>query len=84
MPGTAPHSPPSLAGAHLRLSRRRFLAWSGLSADGIVEFLTVVPGWYRGRSVHIHLRVHLDDSIAGDPSARSSAGAGNRGGPPPG
>ena len=30
--------------------------------DGIVEFLTVYPGWYRGRAVHIHLRVHLDDT----------------------
>jgi protocatechuate 3,4-dioxygenase beta subunit len=29
--------------------------------DGIVEFLTIYPGWYRGRAVHIHLRVHLDD-----------------------
>ena len=29
--------------------------------DGIVEFLTIVPGWYSGRAVHIHLRVHLDD-----------------------
>jgi protocatechuate 3,4-dioxygenase beta subunit len=30
--------------------------------EGIVEFLTVYPGWYRGRAVHIHLRVHLDDA----------------------
>ncbi len=29
--------------------------------DGIVEFLTIYPGWYRGRAVHVHLRVHLDD-----------------------
>lgn len=29
-------------------------------ADGIVEFATVYPGWYRGRAVHIHLRVHRD------------------------
>ncbi len=28
--------------------------------DGIVEFLTIYPGWYRGRAVHIHLRVRLD------------------------
>jgi protocatechuate 3,4-dioxygenase beta subunit len=32
-------------------------------ADGIVEFLTIYPGWYRGRAVHIHLRVHLDGTI---------------------
>ncbi len=30
--------------------------------DGIVEFLTIVPGWYSGRAVHVHLRVHLDDN----------------------
>lgn len=28
--------------------------------DGIVEFTTIYPGWYRGRTVHIHLRVHVD------------------------
>jgi protocatechuate 3,4-dioxygenase beta subunit len=28
--------------------------------DGIVEFATIYPGWYRGRAVHIHLRVHRD------------------------
>jgi protocatechuate 3,4-dioxygenase beta subunit len=31
--------------------------------DGIVEFTTIVPGWYRGRAVHIHLRVHLDGGV---------------------
>jgi protocatechuate 3,4-dioxygenase beta subunit len=30
--------------------------------DGIVEFATIYPGWYRGRAVHIHLRVHRDDA----------------------
>jgi protocatechuate 3,4-dioxygenase beta subunit len=30
--------------------------------DGIVEFLTLYPGWYMGRAVHIHLRVHVDDA----------------------
>lgn len=28
--------------------------------DGIVEFLSIYPGWYRGRAVHIHLRVAVD------------------------
>ncbi|HNI35142.1 MAG TPA: intradiol ring-cleavage dioxygenase [Microthrixaceae bacterium] len=31
--------------------------------EGIVEFATVYPGWYSGRAVHIHLRVHLEDKI---------------------
>jgi protocatechuate 3,4-dioxygenase beta subunit len=29
---------------------------------GVVEFLTVYPGWYRGRTTHIHVKVHLDRS----------------------
>jgi protocatechuate 3,4-dioxygenase beta subunit len=28
--------------------------------DGIVEFTTIYPGWYPGRTVHIHAKVHLD------------------------
>jgi protocatechuate 3,4-dioxygenase beta subunit len=28
--------------------------------DGLVEFTTVYPGWYPGRTVHIHAKVHLD------------------------
>lgn len=32
------------------------------NADGIVEFLTVYPGWYRGRTVHVHAKVHVDNS----------------------
>lgn len=30
--------------------------------DGIVEFTTIYPGWYPGRTVHIHVRVHVDDA----------------------
>jgi len=30
------------------------------NADGIVEFLTVYPGWYPGRTPHIHAKVHVD------------------------
>ena len=29
-------------------------------AHGIAQFTTVYPGWYRGRTVHIHLKVHRD------------------------
>ena len=31
-------------------------------ADGRVEFTTVYPGWYTGRTVHIHVRIHLDST----------------------
>ena len=30
------------------------------NADGVVEFTTIYPGWYRGRTTHIHTKVHLD------------------------
>ena len=30
-------------------------------ADGIVEFLSIYPGWYEGRAVHIHVTVVVDD-----------------------
>lgn len=31
------------------------------NADGIVEFVTIWPGWYPGRAIHIHSRVHVED-----------------------
>jgi protocatechuate 3,4-dioxygenase beta subunit len=31
-------------------------------ADGIVEFTTIYPGWYVGRTPHIHAKVHVDSS----------------------
>ena len=30
------------------------------NSKGIAEFTTVYPGWYPGRTVHIHGKVHLD------------------------
>ena len=34
------------------------------NSDGIVEFKTIYPGWYRGRTVHIHAKVHIDNQTA--------------------
>jgi protocatechuate 3,4-dioxygenase beta subunit len=31
-------------------------------ADGMVEFRTIYPGWYPGRTVHIHVMVHIGDA----------------------
>ena len=31
------------------------------NADGILEFLSIYPGWYDGRTVHIHATVRIDD-----------------------
>lgn len=31
-------------------------------ANGRVEFTTIYPGWYPGRTVHIHVRIHIDST----------------------
>lgn len=31
-------------------------------ADGIVIFDTIYPGWYRGRTTHIHYKIFLDET----------------------
>lgn len=31
--------------------------------DGIVEFQTIYPGWYRGRAVHIHVRARVGEQL---------------------
>jgi len=33
------------------------------NAKGLALFRTVYPGWYRGRAVHIHVKVHLGGNI---------------------
>lgn len=30
------------------------------NAGGIAEFLTIYPGWYQGRAVHIHFKIRAD------------------------
>lgn len=32
-------------------------------AAGMVEFRTIYPGWYPGRTVHIHLMVHIQGRV---------------------
>lgn len=32
--------------------------------DGKVTFTTIYPGWYRGRTVHIHVKVHASGRTA--------------------
>ena len=33
-------------------------------ADGIVQFVTIWPGWYRARTVHVHVMVHIANDRA--------------------
>ena len=32
-------------------------------ASGLARFRTVYPGWYRGRTVHIHVKVHVAGNV---------------------
>jgi protocatechuate 3,4-dioxygenase beta subunit len=34
--------------------------------QGIAEFATLYPGWYAGRTIHIHLKVHVGGSAAAE------------------
>jgi len=43
----------------------RYLRGAQLSGDnGLAEFLTVYPGWYSGRAIHIHVKVHVGGAAA--------------------
>jgi protocatechuate 3,4-dioxygenase beta subunit len=33
------------------------------SASGVAAFQTIYPGWYRGRAVHIHVKVHVGGNV---------------------
>jgi protocatechuate 3,4-dioxygenase beta subunit len=54
VPLGANSSAPSTSGTFLR-------GVQSTDSDGVATFETLYPGWYRGRAVHIHVKVHLDD-----------------------
>jgi protocatechuate 3,4-dioxygenase beta subunit len=33
------------------------------NASGIASFTTIYPGWYQGRTVHIHVKVHIGGNV---------------------
>lgn len=44
---------------------QRFLRGAQLTdADGAAQFLTIYPGWYRGRTVHVHFKIRTDSAAA--------------------
>ncbi|SDK61312.1 intradiol ring-cleavage dioxygenase [Nonomuraea jiangxiensis] len=44
---------------------KRYLRGAQLTdAEGVVEFTTIWPGWYPGRTVHIHAMVHMGGTRA--------------------
>jgi len=55
----------SYSGFSTGATEERFLRGAqATDRDGIVEFTTVYPGWYMGRTVHVHAKVHLDSTTA--------------------
>jgi protocatechuate 3,4-dioxygenase beta subunit len=59
---SASPGPPGQGGSS-RTDGEKFLRGAQVTnADGIVEFKTIYPGWYRGRTTHIHAKVHVDNS----------------------
>jgi len=62
--GTGPTRPgggPGGAGGGTAQTDTRYLRGQQVTnAEGIVRFTTIYPGWYQGRTVHIHAKVHLN------------------------
>jgi protocatechuate 3,4-dioxygenase beta subunit len=55
--GGAPGGPP---GGSPTTDAKRYLRGSQITdADGIAQITTIYPGWYRGRTVHIHAKVFI-------------------------
>ena len=32
--------------------------------EGVAEFVTVYPGWYAGRTIHIHVKAHVGGRVS--------------------
>lgn len=59
-PPAGGRGPGGLGRAREPTGPKRFLRGSQLANDqGEVEFLTIYPGWYAPRAVHVHVKVHL-------------------------
>ena len=57
-PGGAP------GGAQSTTDDQTFLRGTQVTdANGLGEFQTIYPGWYRVRAVHIHMKVHVGGSV---------------------
>jgi len=69
-PGPPPDGPPPGGFGppprkHGAMDATRFLR--GVQATdekGMVEFATIYPGWYEGRTIHIHLKVHTGGHVS--------------------
>ncbi|NJM62506.1 MAG: intradiol ring-cleavage dioxygenase [Oscillatoriales cyanobacterium RU_3_3] len=44
------------------LGKKFLRGYQTTNANGIAEFLTVYPGWYPGRTVHIHFKIRINSA----------------------
>ncbi|MGW7687538.1 intradiol ring-cleavage dioxygenase [Streptomyces asiaticus] len=66
-PTGAPTGAPPGGGHQDPTDDKRYLRGTQLTdRHGFVEFTTVFPGWYRGRCVHIHTKVHIGGKLTDD------------------
>jgi protocatechuate 3,4-dioxygenase beta subunit len=67
--GSAPDGPPPDGfgpGGPRSTDPSRFLRGVQLTdKQGLAEFVTLYPGWYFGRAIHIHVKAHLGGAVAG-------------------
>ncbi|KAI4519391.1 aromatic compound dioxygenase [Schizophyllum commune Loenen D] len=64
------------SGAENAINTETFLRGGYFTNDeGIVELTTTYPGYYQGRTAHIHTRVHLDWSQTESGQLQSSSGS---------
>jgi protocatechuate 3,4-dioxygenase beta subunit len=72
-PGPPPGGPPPDGARGFRggpppsrvTDSQRFLRGVQVTNEqGIVEFTTVYPGWYAGRAIHIHMKVHTGEHVS--------------------
>ena len=46
----------------IRQARSFLRGWQETDDSGIVSFATIYPGWYRGRTTHIHFKAFPNDN----------------------
>jgi protocatechuate 3,4-dioxygenase beta subunit len=63
-PGMAPPGMGGMGGHHPSDATRFLRGLQASDSNGMAEFATIYPGWYQGRTIHIHLKVHTDGHVA--------------------
>jgi len=64
-PGPGRMGPPPRPAPNRQTDATRFLRGVQVTdKQGLAEFDTIYPGWYHGRAIHIHLKVHLGGHVS--------------------